>query len=319
MFVEERNTDSGKKYYLVHSYRDGTKVKKVREYLGYNLTKEKINKLKEPAKAKIEYKISNLNKIKDPLKGLISEKDLEKIKELQKEIQVFHLSKEQWIQFTEQFTYNTNAIEGSTLEEKEVKEILEKNKWPIDKSKEDISEAQGVKDAIDYIRETKEHISVGLIREIHRIVFKNSKSFAGLFRPRGIEVVISNGFGVVVHRGAPSEKVIELLEELITWYNKYKSKYPPILLAAVVHNQFENIHPFQDGNGRVGRILLNNILLKNKLPPVDITFERRQKYYSCLREYQNNQNIRPTIELLVKEYKVLKKKLKVTTKQENVV
>ena len=146
------------------------------------------------------------------------------------------------------------------------------------------------------------------------MVFKNSKSFAGLTRPKGIEVVISNGLGAVVHRGAPSERIVELLEELTFWYNKYKNKYPPILLAVVVHNQFENIHPFQDGNGRVGRILLNNILLKHKLPPVDITFEKRQRYYSCLREYQNNQNIRPTIELLLEEYKVLKKKLKVTTK-----
>lgn len=317
MFVEERNTDSGKKYYLVHSFRDGTKVKKIREYLGYNLTKEKLSKLKEPAKVKIEYKISNLHRIKDPLKGLLSKEELEKIIELQKEIQIFHLSKEQWIQFTEQFTYNTNAIEGSTLEEKEVRDILEKNKWPIDKSKGDISEAQGVKVAIDYIRETKEHISVELIREIHRIVFKNSKSFAGLFRPRGLEVVVTNGVGGIVHRGAPSTHIIELLEELVEWYNKYKNKYPPILLAAVVHNQFENIHPFQDGNGRVGRILLNNILLKHKLPPLDITLEKRQEYYKTLQEYQNNQNIRPTIELLLKEYKALRKKLnikQVTTK-----
>jgi len=314
MFVEERKTDSGKKYYLVQSYRDGTKVKKFREYLGYNLSKPKIQSLKEPAKVKIEYKIANLRKIKDPLKNLLSEEEIEKVKELQKEIQIFPLSKEQWLQFTENFTYNTNAIEGSELDRKEVKEILEDNIWPREKSKEDISEAQGVKEAIDYIRQTKEHISVELIREIHKIVFKNSKSYAGLTRPRGLEVVISNGLGAIVHRGAPSEKVIELLEELAVWYNKYKSKYPPILLASVVHNQFENIHPFQDGNGRVGRILLNNILLKHKLPPVDITFENRQKYYSCLREHQNNQNIRPTIELLLEEYKALKKKLKVTTK-----
>jgi Fic family protein len=311
MFVEERKTDSGKKYYLVKSYREGTKVKKFREYLGYNLSKTKIQVLKEPAKERIQYKIANLRKIKDPLKNLLSKEEIERIRELQKEIQIFHLSKEQWIKFTEQFTYNTNAIEGSTLEEKEVREILEKNKWPIDKSKEDISEAQGVKEAIDYIRETKEHLSVEIIREIHRIVFKNSKPFAGLFRPRGLEVVVSNGFGEIAHRGAPSTHVIELLEELTEWYNKYKSKYPPILLAAVVHNQFENIHPFQDGNGRVGRILINNILLKHKIPPVDITLEKRIEYYHTLQEYENNQNIRPTIELLLKEYKTLRKKLNI--------
>ncbi|HRS42561.1 MAG TPA: Fic family protein [Candidatus Diapherotrites archaeon] len=314
MFVEERKTDSGKKYYLVHSYREGKKVKKIREYLGNDLSKTKIHSLKKPAKERIEYKIANIRKIKDPLKNILSKEEIERVKELQKEIKVFHLSKEQWIQFTENFTYNTNAIEGSELDKKEVKEIIEDKIWPKEKSKEDISEAQGVKVAIDFIRNTKEHISIELIKEIHRLVFKNSKPFAGQIRPKGTEVVISNGLGTIVHRGAPSEKIIELLEELVAWYNKYKDKYPPILLAAVVHNLFENIHPFQDGNGRVGRILLNNILLKNKLPPVDITFENRHKYYFCLREYQNNQNIRPTIEILVEEYKTLKKKLKVTTK-----
>lgn len=314
MFIEERKTDSGKKYYLVQSYREGTKVKKFREYLGYNLSKTKIQILREPAKQKIEYKIATLRKIKDPLKSALSEEEIEKIKKLQKKINIFHLSEEQWLQFTENFTYNTNAIEGSELDKKEVKEILEENKWPREKSKEDISEAKGVKEAIDYIRKTKEHISVELIKEIHKLVFKNSKSFAGLTRPRGTEVVVSNGLGVVVHRGAPSEKIIELLEELIIWYNKHKNKCPAILLAAVVHNQFENIHPFQDGNGRVGRILLNNILIKNKLPPVDITFEKRQEYYKTLQEYENHQNIRPTIEFLLEEYKTLRKKLKVTTR-----
>ena len=74
----------------------------------------------------------------------------------------------------------------------------------------------------------------------------------------------------VVHRGAPSASVKRLLVELAEWYDENKKKLPPLVLAAVVHNQFENIHPFQDGNGRVGRLLLNNILLKHGMPPVNI-------------------------------------------------
>jgi len=78
-------------------------------------------------------------------------------------------------------------------------------------------------------------------------------------------------------------------------------------LAAVVHNQFETIHPFADGNGRVGRLLLNNILLKHNKPPVNIELKNRQEYYAALRMYQNNEDIRPTIILILKEYKNLKK------------
>ena len=219
------------------------------------------------------------------------------------------MSEGDWVAFTELFTYNTNAIEGSELREKEVKSILEDDKWPPDASKRDISEAYGVAEAVKYIRNTKEELSIFLIKKLHKIVFKNSKSFAGKLRPKGVEVVIRNALGDVVHMGAPANRIMGLLEELEEWYKKRKRKYPPLLLAAVVHNQFETIHPFQDGNGRVGRLLLSNILLKHKLPPVNISLSNRREYYSALQEYQKNRNVRPTIDLMLKEYKKLRKDL----------
>ena len=111
--------------------------------------------------------------------------------------------------------------------------------------------------------------------------------------------------------GAPQSRVVSLLNELVDWYNKYKTKYPALVLAAVVHNQFENIHPFRDGNGRVGRILLNNILIKHNFPPINIDFKNRSQYYLSLQEYEKNHNLKPTLELLIKEYKSLKKVLKI--------
>ncbi len=141
------------------------------------------------------------------------------------------------------------------------------------------------------------------------MVFKNSKPFAGEFR-KGTEVAVCDAYGNIIHRGAPSEKIVELLKELISWYNRSKKKYPPLVLAAVVHNQFENIHPFQDGNGRVGRLLLNNILLKRGLPPVNIELRNRAEYYEALEMYEKERNIRPTLELTLKEYRALKRLLK---------
>ncbi|MFH0837591.1 MAG: Fic family protein [Candidatus Aenigmatarchaeota archaeon] len=160
-----------------------------------------------------------------------------------------------------------------------------------------------------YIRNTDEHISINLIKELHWMVFKSSKSFAGEFRKPDQEVVVVNGFGSVVHRGAPSSMVTRLLESLVDWYNKNKNKYSAIVLAAVVHNQFENIHPFADGNGRVGRLLLNNILLRHNKPPVNIELSNRKEYYTTLQEYEHNNNLRPMVELILKEYKNLRKML----------
>ncbi|VVB98684.1 Fic/DOC family protein [uncultured archaeon] len=312
MFLEVREFAGKKKYYLVHSFRHGKKVRKIRRYLGANLSKEKLKGMKPVAEKQILQRVNAFKKINDPLLEVLSEEEIQKIKELQhaSQFKVFHLSEEEWQRFSELFTYNTNAIEGSELNQKEVKEILGKDKWPQDKSKEDISEAYGVKEAIQFIRETKEHVSVELIKKIHETVFKNSKPYAGQIRAKGIEVVIRDGIGNIVHEGAPSEKVPELLKELVTWYSKHQKKYPPLLLAVVVHNQFENIHPFQDGNGRVGRILMNNILIKHGLPPVNIELGKRKDYYKSLQEYEKNHDIRPTIEFLLEEYKKLKKQLR---------
>ena len=312
MFVEAREVNGKKKYYLVHSFRHGKKVRKIRRYLGTNLNKVKLRDLKQVAEKQIMQRANAFKKINDPLLEVLSEEEIQKIKELQESSQfkIFHLSEEEWQRFSEVFTYNTNAIEGSELNQREVKDILEKDKWPQDKSKEDISEAYGVKEAIHFIRETKDHISIELIKKIHEIVFKNSKLYAGQLRAKGIEVVVRDGLGNIVHEGAPSEKVPELLKELVKWYSEYQKKYPPLLLAAVIHNQFENIHPFQDGNGRVGRILMNNILIKHSLPPVNIDLNKRKEYYKSLQEYEKNHDIRPTIELLLEEYKKLKKQLR---------
>jgi Fic family protein len=78
----------------------------------------------------------------------------------------------------------------------------------------------------------------------------------------------------------------------------------------VVHNQFETIHPFQDGNGRVGRLLLINILIKHGLPPLNIELKNRVEYYEAIGAYQAEGNIRPTLKLMLKEYRRLKAALR---------
>lgn len=307
MYLEKRKVKGKIQYYLGHSFREGSKVHKIRKYLGADLTQNILNERQEKAKILILEEINRYKIIKDPLIESLSEKEVEFVKRLEKNIpvKIKHLSEDDWVAFSELFTYNTNAIEGSELNSREVKEVLKEDKWPK-KSKTDIAEAYGVNDAITFIRKSKEDISLELIKEIHEIVFKNSKDFAGQFRKQGEEVVVMGRTGDIVHEGAPQSRIIALLNELIGWYDKNKTRYPTLILAAVVHNQFENIHPFRDGNGRVGRILLNNILIKHGLPPINIDFKNRSEYYLSLQEYEKNHNLKPTIELFMKEYKALR-------------
>jgi len=310
MNIEKRKVGKKTKHYLAHSYREGSKVHKFRKYLGTDLNATKLKERKTIAEKLILEEIHKYKIIKDPLNFELSEKEIKTIKKLEKEIpvKISHLSEGDWKKFSKLFSYNTNAIEGSKLNQKEVQEILEQDKWP-DKSKGDIAEAYGVDEAIRFIRKTEEHLSIDLLKKIHKIVFKNSKSFAGNLRKKGQEVVVMNKLGKIVHEGAPQTKINYLLNELIEWYNKNKRKYPALVLGAVVHNQFENIHPFADGNGRVGRIILNNILIKHHLPPININIKNQIEYYNSLQEYELNQNLKPTIDLYIKEYKQLEKDL----------
>ncbi|MEA3514352.1 MAG: Fic family protein [Nanoarchaeota archaeon] len=225
-----------------------------------------------------------------------------KIPELAKIDQASLLSEKEWLKFSETFTYNTNMIEGASISKRQVSGILRNDKLPANIEEWEIHETYGVADALKYIRDIRSHFSVKLVTDLHNIVFKNSKSFAGKLRSKGIEVVIKNERGNILHKGAPSKKVIQLLQETKQWYNINKDKYNPLVLTAVIHNQFENIHPFQDGNGRIGRLLLNNILMKHDLAPVNIEYTRRTEYYSALKQYQDYGEILPMIELIQKGY-----------------
>lgn len=311
MFVEGRRVKEGKKYYLVHAYRVSSGPRKISIYLGLNLSGPEIASKMDSARIRIEEKLKLLKTVRDPYQTVLSSSELEELRSMlpSGRIKHQHLSEPEWLKFTELFTYDTNAIEGSTVDKSEVQNILERNEWP-DKSKEEISETFGVAEAVDYIRNTKEHISIKLILKLHSIVFRNSKPFSGKLRKSGEEVVIMDSARNIVHRGAPATIVLTLLNALVKWYKKNRKAYPPLVLAAVVHNQFENIHPFRDGNGRAGRLLLLNILLKNGLPPVNIELKNRSRYYAALQSYEKEGNIRPTVELLLMEYRRLKSVLK---------
>lgn len=302
MYIEKRKLGKSIKYYLVHSYREKGKVKKLRRYLGVNLKEKELKKAKQQAEQEIRSELQKLST--EIFHFSLTKNQIDKLNK--SDINIHHLQGWSWELFTEQFTYNTNAIEGSTVQLEKVHEILNKKKLKDD---EEI-ETKGVANAVEYIRKTKEGISLKLLQKIHKICFKGSKHFAGQFR--NVEVVIRNREGKIIHAGVPVKDLPNALDDMIKWYKKNKAKFKPLVLAAIIHNQFEHIHPFQDGNGRVGRLLLNLILIKSKYPPINISFKDRAEYYSTLQGYHKSQNLRATLKFLIKQYKKTLKQ--VTTK-----
>ncbi len=308
MYIEKRKSGNNIKYYLVYSYRNlENKVKKIRKYLGLNISKEKIKTKEKTAKEDI---LNELEKNEtDVFRFSLTNKQINSLNKYNDKINILQFSEKEWKQFTEEFVYNTNAIEGSKVSENEVHDILQKKKV-VDS--EEI-ETKGVARAIDYIRKTREDLSINLILKLHKFCFEGSKDFAGKFRD--VEVIIRGRNGSIIHSGTPVKELDKELKSLIGWYKKNMDKFKPIVLAAIIHNQFEDIHPFQDGNGRVGRLLLNFILIKNNYPPINILLKDRSEYYEILQEYQINDRLRPTLRFLINQYeKTLKQ---VSTKKNN--
>lgn len=306
MYIERRKSGKSIKYYLVHSFRDETnKVVKIRRFLGSNLFEKDLKKLSKRAESIINQQIDDMKT--NVFEFSLTDKEIQALNKYSSKIEIHHFSEKEWEQFTEEFVYNTNAIEGSTVMRDEVHSILTDKRT---KNSDEI-ETKGVAKAINLIRTTKQDLSLSLILKLHKLCFEKSKSFAGKFR--NVEVVIRNATGEVIHRGSPAKDLDRELNEFIKWHTKNKTRFKPLVLAAIIHNQFEDIHPFQDGNGRVGRLLLNFILLKNKYPPINIALENRMDYYKTLQEYQKNDKLRPTLQFLIKQYK--KTLRQVTTKK----
>src|SRR3989338_7154120 len=126
--LEIRKVGKKKKYYLAHSFREGKKVGKIRRYLGSDLTEKELENLRKRAEEIIRQQLESYRIIKDPLHHDLDKHELKILKKLEQKanLNVLHLSENDCKTFTELFTYNTNAIEGSELAQKEVKEILEK-------------------------------------------------------------------------------------------------------------------------------------------------------------------------------------------------
>lgn len=294
MFIEIREKGKSKKFYLVHSYREKGRIKRISRYLGSNLSEKKLLELRKRAEQHILEEI----KERSILEFELTTEEIEKFKKYEKDIEVKHLQTTDWKKFTEDFTYNTNAIEGSTVALSEVKDLLERKEKP---QNHDEVETLNVAKAVEYIKTSKEKVSMDFLKKIHFICFQKTKTYAGELR--NVEVVIRDGYGNIVHQGAPAKNVGKLLHSLCRWYEVHKNKYPSLLLAAVMHNEFEKIHPFQDGNGRVGRLLLNYVLLQQGYPPINIKLKDRVRYYRSLQLYDYKNDIKSTLKFLISQYK----------------
>ena len=177
-------------------------------------------------------------------------------------------------------TYHSNAIEGNTLTYAETYAILyNDNSFKIEgKEPREIYEAINHKEALNIVFENlqeKREFDERFIKKLNETINKNIKETSGF---RKVQVFIQGSD----HIPPEPEKVPNLMNYYI--YNYNNDIEDIFLKIAKYHIEFEKIHPFEDGNGRTGRLLLNYELLKNDLPPVVISKDERVKYFEFIRK-----------------------------------
>ena len=182
-------------------------------------------------------------------------------------------------EFIVEYTYNSNAIEGNTLTLRETDMVL--RGLTVDKKPlKDHLEAVGHKEAFEYIRELvkdKTELSENVIKNIHFLVLADKKDDRGVYRRIPVRIMGAH------HEPVQPYLIMPKMEQLLADYRS--STEHIITKLARFHIEFESIHPFIDGNGRTGRLLVNLELMKAGYPPIDVKFTDRVAYYNAFDDY----------------------------------
>ncbi len=190
--------------------------------------------------------------------------------------------------------YNSNAIENSTLTLKETEKILLETELQRNVSLREVFEAKNLARVVTYIRQKAEEkeIDKETIQLLHQMLLGGiNDEIAGRFRKEGEYVRVG------IHIAPAPEHVEQMMEEIITEYSNNPEAYFVDKIAKF-HLDFETIHPFVDGNGRIGRILINYQLLRLGFPGLIIRNKGKKGYYKSFNDYRNNENTK-TMEKII--------------------
>lgn len=190
--------------------------------------------------------------------------------------------------------YNSNAIENSTLSLPETEKILLQLEVSRHISLREVFEARNLAQVYRYIKQTAplQPLTIPMILLLHKMLITNIRDdIAGRFRKDNEMVRVGN------HIGLPPQFIEPRIQELLIQYNS-EIKIPFIHRMAQLHAEFESVHPFIDGNGRIGRVINNYLLIREGFPPIIVRNKEKESYYSALRSFDDSRNAKPMIHIV---------------------
>lgn len=210
---------------------------------------------------------------------LLAKKDIikNKVKKHKDIVKIIKQNSDIYDEFILALTYNSNSIEGNTLTKEETAGILFENIILSNKNLKEHLEAKNHQLALKYLFDQVSYnfrINEGFILKLHAILMNSIKNDAGEYRNHAVRIVGAN------IPTANYLKIAVLMKKLIGDINKADKDI--ISHTSQIHSQFEQIHPFSDGNGRIGRILIHAMLLRKKFPPAVIQQKKKRLYYKYL-------------------------------------
>ncbi|MEK6885482.1 MAG: Fic family protein [Nanoarchaeota archaeon] len=180
-------------------------------------------------------------------------------------------------EFAKDFIFNSNNLEGSKIPVEKVREIIDTGDTKYD-DRNEIKEVKNSILAFEYLQKSFK-FNLNSIKRLYHLLTKDLFMQGDIPYPKGFkkeEVIVGNS------PTTPPEKVEAELINLLNWYRNNKNKIHPIILAFEFHKRYEFIHPFRDGNGRTGRLIMNKILMSSGYSPIIVYKENKLAYFNAL-------------------------------------
>ncbi len=181
------------------------------------------------------------------------------------------------IEFSKEFIFNSNNIEGSKIPAEKVREIIDSGETKY-KNKNEVKEVENSIKAFDYLKNSFK-FNLSSIKRLYYLLTKDLVMEGNGPYPKGfkkMQNMVGNS------STTPPQEVEKEIKELIKWYKQNKNKIHPLILAFEFHRRYEFIHPFLDGNGRTGRLIMNKILINSNYAPIIIYKKNKQAYFNSI-------------------------------------